>query len=242
MGIVLGGKQLAALITPLALVACGGDDAGPAITTLPPLPTSTAATSVAPTSSPPGEATSTTSSTTSTTSTTSTPTTTTMPGGGLLVLSAAGLGDATFGVDPEPALEYVRSVLGPPTDDTGWIDAAGPFGSCPGTTVRGVRWGDLLLLFGDESEESTGRLHFFAYVYGPPTGAEPTPSGLATAPGLGLGATVAELQRWYPEVQLYSDPVAGAGFVIEPRLSGNITSTQPDGVVTALYGGISCGE
>lgn len=231
------------MVASLAVAACGADDAGPAVTTLPPLPT----TAVAPTTSPPGgsptTSTSSTTSTTSSSSTTSTTSTTsTVPVGARLVLSASGLGDAAFGVDPEPVLDHVRAVLGPPTDDTGWIDAAGPFGSCPGTTVRGVRWGDLLLLFGDESEESTGRLHFFAYVYGPPAGAEPTPGGLATATGLGIGTTVAELVRLHPDVQLYSDLVAGSAFVIEPRLTGNITSTEPDGVVTAVYGGISCGE
>ncbi len=241
MSVVIGGRACVALVVGAVLAACGGDTTGPAVTTMPPLPTSAVTTSVVAPTGPPSSTASTSSTTTSTSSTT-TSTSTTVPLGAQLVLSATGLGDAAFGVDPEPVLDYLRGALGDPTDDTGWIDAAGPLGSCPGTTVRGVRWDDLLVLFGDESEESTGRLHFFAYVYGPPAGAEPSPPGLATDSGLTLGTSVTELTRLHPGVELYTDPVVGSGFVVEPRLSGNLTSTAPDGVVTAVFGGISCGE
>lgn len=242
---------LAALsaVTLLAVSACGGDDSTTDSTLAPEPPTSAAPQTTLPTSTTGSPTTASTSSSTSTsttstsTTTTTAPTTTTAAPGAALTLSATGIGDAAFGVDPEPVIEYMTGVLGPPTADSGWIDPFSPFGTCPGTTVRGVSWNELLLLFGDESEESSGgRLHFFAYVYGPPLGATPVPDGLVTAQGIGLGSSVEQLQAAVPGVELFADDVFGSGFIIETRLSGNLTNTTPTGVVTAIFGGVGCGE
>ena len=102
--------------------------------------------------------------------TTAAPTTiapTTVPAGAALVLRTNGVGDAAFGADADEVVAYVNSILGAPTADSGWADPFSTFGVCPGTEVRGVTWGDLTLLFSDESVVASGRRHFFTYSYGP---------------------------------------------------------------------------
>lgn len=155
---------------------------------------------------------------------------------------SGGLGDVRFGVDPEGVISYLKKRLGEPDSDSGYIDSYSEFGSCPGSRVRGVQWGDLLLLFGDESTVADGRLHFFSWKYGPVTGSRAEPPGLATEAGITLGSSVAELRRLYPQSEIFSDEIYGAGFEIERTLSGSLSSTERNGTVTVLYGGISCGE
>lgn len=83
----------------------------------------------------------------STTSSTSSTTTTSVPKAAKLVVAADGLGDALFGAEPEQVISYVTAVIGPPSDDSGWIDANTDFPACPGNELRIVRWDDLRLLF-----------------------------------------------------------------------------------------------
>lgn len=215
------------------LTACGlSDSSGDQLT---PLPTSVT-TTVAPTLAP------LTSSTTSTSSTSSSTTSTTTPGLEDLVLKGGGIGDVRFGVDPDGVISYMKKRLGEPDEDSGYIDSYSQFGSCPGSRVRGVRWGDLLLLFGDESTVIDGRLHFFSWKYGPASKSRVDPFGLKTESGITLGSSVADLRRLHPGVQVFSDEIFGAGFEIERTLSGSLSSTDRSGLVTVLYGGITCGE
>lgn len=158
------------------------------------------------------------------------------------MLWSGGLGDVRFGVDPQGVVTYISKRLGEPDEDSGYVDSYSEFGSCPGTRVRGVRWGDLLLLFGDESTVADGRLHFFSWKYGPRSGASAVPPGLTTESGVTLGTTVDALRRAHSGVQIFSDELFGAGFEIERTLSGALSSTGPSGIVTVLYGGITCGE
>ena len=60
-----------------------------------------------------------------------------------------------FGGDPDSVIEYMRSLLGEPTGDTGWVDPF-TFALCEGTEVRRVNWGVLSLLFGDQSRFGPG--------------------------------------------------------------------------------------
>lgn len=174
-------------------------------------------------------------------STTSTTSTTVAALAGL-ELWAGGIGDVRFGVDPEGVVTYMKKKLGDPDDDSGYVDSYSEYGSCPGTRVRGVQWGDLLLLFGDESTVADGRLHFYSWKYGPVSGDEPAPEGLRTKSGVTLGMTVADLRKLHPAAQIFSDEIFGAGFEIERTLSGSLSSVESTGRVTVLYGGISCGE
>jgi hypothetical protein len=219
----------------LTLVACGGG--GGTDDTLAPLVT-TGAPSVATTTSPATTSTSSTSSTSTSTSTT----TTTIIEGAELFLRSDGLGTIRFGVEPDGVVDYVSSLLGDPDSDTGYIDSFSEFGTCPGTEVRGVRWGDLLLLFGDESDFDSGRRHFYQWQFGPQTESPLRPNGPLTDGGIGLGATVADIRAVYPDVQIFDDDIFGPGFELEPLLWGTLTDDADSGRVIALVGGTPCGE
>lgn len=202
---------------------------------LQPLPTSITTTTTESTLAPSTSS----SSTSSTSSTTSSSTVASVDD---LKLWSGGIGDVRFGVDPEGVVTYLKKRLGEPTEDSGYIDAYSEFGSCPGSRVRGVRWGDLLLLFGDESTVVDGRLHFFSWKYGPMSGTALVPPNLKTEVGVTIGSTVSDLRRLHPSVEIFSDEIFGAGFEIERTLSGTLSSTESSGRVTVLYGGITCGE
>ncbi|MGZ4673737.1 MAG: hypothetical protein ACXV8K_13835 [Ilumatobacteraceae bacterium] len=187
--------------------------------------------------------TSTSTSTTSTTSTsTSTTTTTTVAPGADLVLRANGLGDAVFGAEPEGVVAYVSAIIGAPTVDTGWVDPLS-VGACPGTEFRQVFWGDLVLQFSDQSNVTTGRRHFFSYVYGPAFGATIAPAGLKTEAGIGVGSTVADLSGTYPSVVINpGSDLGGPNFLINDGLAGFLTGVSPTDTVTSVLGGQGCGE
>ena len=219
----------------VALAACGGG--GGSDDTLAPLVT-TGAPVVSTTS--PSSSTSTTS--TSSTSTSTSTTTTTIVEGAELFLRSDGLGSIRFGVEPDSVVDYVSSLLGDPDSDTGYVDSFSEFGTCPGTEVRGVRWGDLLLLFGDESDFDSGRRHFYQWQFGPQTESPLRPNGPLTDGGIGLGATVSEIRAVYPDVEIFDDEIFGPGFELEPLLWGTLTDDAPTGRVIALVGGTSCGE
>jgi hypothetical protein len=218
----------------LLLVACGssGSDAD----TLAPLPTPATSSTTTLASE------TTTTEVASTTSTSSSSTSSTFPETRDLVLRADSLGDIRFGVDPDAAIDYVTAFLGTPESDTGWIDAYSEFGSCPGTEVRGVRWGDLLLLFGDESDFDSGVRHFFQWQYGPTEDDVVDPLGPATDGGVTIGSTVSDIDRVYDSAEIFSDAVFGPGFELEPTLWGTLSDDASSGVVLSLYGGTPCGE
>jgi len=219
------------LAAVLSLAACGGG--GETTETLAPLPTSP--TTTLPTTLPPMTTTTSTtvSSSTSTTSTTVSPAET-------LVLRSDGLGDSLFGVDAAALIAIVTELLGKPDSDSGYVPTTKKFKLCPGTKVRSVRWGDLMLMFGDESGYAEGRLHFFSWNYGPVAGIAPVPMGPTTDGDITLGSTVAELLRVYPSAEIFMDDVAGASFSLENTLSGILSDQTPDGVVIAMYGGNAC--
>ena len=185
-----------------------------------------------------------TTSTSSTTSTTSTSTTsTTVAPGAELVLRNNGLGDAAFGADPEGVIAYVSSIIGNPTVDTGWVDPLS-VGACPGTELRQVFWGDLTLQFSDESSVTSGRRHFFSYVYGPSfVEGQIAPAGLKTDAGIGVGSTVAELTATYPSAVINpGDDFGGPNFFVNDGLAGFLTGVTPTDTVTSVLGGQGCGE
>jgi len=226
------------------LSACGsGGSNGDTLAPLP-IPVTTSATTVPESTSSSIAA--------STSSTSSSSTSSTYPETVDLVLRADSLGDIRFGVEPDAAIEYVTALLGDPTSDTGWIDSFSEFGTCPGTEVRGVHWGDLLLLFGDESDFDSGVRHFYQWQYGPtgdgPTGDGPTdddiadPLGPATDGGITMGSTVSDIDRVYDNAEIFTDVVFGPGFELEPGLWGTLSDDAPTGRVLALYGGTPCGE
>jgi hypothetical protein len=243
--------RIAVLIGALGLAVGGcSSDAAPAATTttvaaatLPPVATTTATTRPRPTTTTaPATTTSTSTTSTSTTTTVAPTTTTTTPPGAALVLRDNGLGDAAFGADPDGVIDFVTAFIGPPTVDSGWMDPLS-LGSCPGTEVRTVSWGDLNLYFGDESKVVVGRRHFFAYGYGPPFGTTINPAGLQTDRAIGVGSTVAQVEAAYPDVVVNpAEATAPASFQISPALTGQLSGVDDAATVTEVSGGFGCGE
>jgi hypothetical protein len=162
----------------------------------------------------------------------------------VLELGPDGIGKASFGGDPEQTIQYISSVVGAPSSDSGWVAATptSPFGICYGTDVRGVRWGDLLLLFGDEAHPDHVR-HFFGYNFGTfdtnPPALTGGPAGLRTAKGITVGSTVAEVKAAYKGVQVFAGPPATFELP-DADLGGELTNASPAGVVTSVYGGGGC--
>jgi hypothetical protein len=152
-----------------------------------------------------------------------------------LVLSGEGIGSAVFGADPDAVIDYVGSILGSDTADTGWVAP---------DTFR-VDWGTLSLLFTDESFFATGRRHFIGYEYGRVGGIGDEPAGLRTEGGLTLGSRVIDLLAEFPDaVVITGDEALGFpdNFYVSDIFYGLLTGTTPDDYVTVLFGGYGCGE
>jgi hypothetical protein len=226
----------------LVLAACGGSDDDTASTTeftlLPPTSSTTTTTTTTTTTVPP----------TTTPPTTTAPTTTVAPSTTVadpatveLLLSGDGIGTAGFGADPDGVVEYINSYLGPPSNDTGWIDPL-TIGLCSGDELRQVSWGVLTLLFGDVSDVVQGRRHFFGYGYGDQgeIGAEPV--GLQTTRGVMIGSRVIDVRAAYPAATINpEDDFTPPFFFVNDSLRGFLTGVSDDATVTAILGGGDCG-
>lgn len=231
-------RVLLGLFSAAALLAVGCSDESSSADT-----TTTAAvttTSVAPATTVPTTVAPTTTSSTTSTSMLSPVTTTTIPKVKGLQLSSAGLGNALFDADADGVIDYVNSILGIPTTDSGWVDPLATGTACPGTEIRFVDWNDLSLFFTDDV---TAIRHFAAYTYGQAFGPIISPFGLATDAGIGVGSTVAELRAAYPDVNVFpADDITGAGFEIEAGLVGFLTGTEDTDTILSFVGGVGCGE
>jgi hypothetical protein len=223
----------------LFAVGCSDETSSTGTTTTVAASTTTATTVAATTTT---VAATTTSSTTTSSTTTTVPasTTTTIAPVRGLPLSATGLGDALFGADADGVVDYVSSILGIPTTDSGWIDPTTTGAACPGTEVRFVDWNDLSLFFTDDA---TAVRHFASFTYGPAFGANIAPYGLATDADVGVGSTVAQLRAAYPTVNVFpEDGFNGPGFEIVTGLYGFLTGTADTDTIMSFVGGFGCGE
>jgi hypothetical protein len=170
--------------------------------------------------------------------TTEATTTTTEPAPSGLVLRGDGLGVVDFGAPPDAAVAAVAAELGDPASDTGWEPSFSEYGTCPGDQIRGVEWGGLILLFTDgDTAEGSGE-HFFTWrVIG-------APPPVATAKGLGFGATPADAHDLYGgqvEAVPAQDPFPA--FLRVAAEGGPITAYLDDtDTITNLEAGTPCGE
>jgi hypothetical protein len=156
-----------------------------------------------------------------------------------LVLSGEGIGSSLFGTDPEAVIQYVTSILGSNTADSGWVPPD-TFGFCPGSEVRRVDWGVLSLLFGDGSDYTTGRRHFMAWEYGRLGQVGDEPVGLRTAGGVTLGSRVVDVFGEFPDATLIpGDPDVELPdqFYLDDTFTGLLSGTGEDDFVTVLFGG-----
>jgi hypothetical protein len=161
-----------------------------------------------------------------------------------LILSGEGVGSALFGAEPDGVIDYVSSILGSDTADTGWV-APDSFAVCEGTTARRVDWGTLSLLFTDQSDYAAGRRHFMGYEYGRVGGIGDEPVGLRTPGGLTLGSRVIDLLAEFPDAKVnVGDEAVGIpdNFYVSKYFYGLLTGTTADDYVTVLFGGYGCGE
>jgi hypothetical protein len=171
---------------------------------------------------------------TSTTSSTST----TEPAAPAIALRGDGLGVVDLGAPPEEVVEAVSAELGEPSVDGGWESTSGSYATCPGERIRVVGWGGLTLLFTDgDTVHGTGE-HLFTWQV---TGAPPP---IATAEGLGFGATAADAEELYPEmVQRVPAEDPFPAFLGIAAEGGQITAYLDDrDTITNLEAGTSCGE
>lgn len=243
------------------LAACsGGDDEAGASVPTPPPSSAAAVTSAPPTSAPattaaPVPATSTAPApvTPAPTAAVTAPPTTAAPTAPVateplaiqeLVLTGEGLGSAVFGADPDGVIDYVSSILGGNTADTGWV-APDSFAVCDGTIARRVDWGTLSLLFTDLSPIANGRRHFIGYEYGRVGEIGDEPVGLRTPGGITLGSRVVDLLAEFPDAAVNAgDSQVGIpdNFYVSNVFYGLLTGTTAEDYVTVLFGGYGCGE
>lgn len=161
-----------------------------------------------------------------------------------LVLRPDGIGSAVFGAEPQGVIDYVTSILGGNTADTGWVDPF-TFADCRGDQVRRVDWGALSLLFGDVSDVAIGRLHFIGWEYGRVGEITDEPVGLRTPGGVTRGTRIVDLLVEFPDAAINEgeeDLAIPANFYVSDSFYGLLTGTTDDDYVTVMFGGFGCGE
>jgi hypothetical protein len=162
-----------------------------------------------------------------------------------------------FGYDDDDVIATVTDVIGPPSEDSGWLDSVTEgwerFGVCPSPRVRGVNWGEgddisLQLLFtdGDTDFWAGGVEHFYSYYYFGTS----APSTLATPEGIGIGSTLGDLRTVYSPSSItieeaFFDPSEGF-WTYDMRtwtgLWGYATGTADSDTITSINAGQGCGE
>jgi hypothetical protein len=161
------------------------------------------------------------------------------------VLTSGGLrGIAAFGDPQDRVVARLRDRFGAPDEDRTWDQAKLQyFGACPGDRHRFLRWGRLFALFTDgaTSYSPAGRWHFFAwYASDHQTTGSLDP---ATAVGIRVGSTVAELRAAYgSSVRIFKGPPSDGFVVGRGDLNGSLSNTSTSGRVTLLSAGAVCGE
>lgn len=157
-------------------------------------------------------------------------------------LTADGLGDVMFGIDPATVIAEISARFGGADFDSDWMPAeSNVYGSCPGETMRAVAWGSLTTIFVDDDSSELGGW-FYTYTYGydyaeNEGGIDPRGLNLRTDRGIGLGSTVADLRAAYGQ-QVIIDGDAALdvwSFVVDGEgMRGLLSGSQDDAVVTLL--------
>jgi hypothetical protein len=168
-------------------------------------------------------------------------------------LTEGGVGAVSFGTETDIALVELAllgdpEVEGDPDEDTGWIGSFSVYGTCPGSEIRVVRWGNLETFFTRDAMSDPGE--FFTYRVSDPL-ADRTDLRLRTEEGLMLGDDGATLDGLYgARVELtYVDIfdlwlywIDGAPPAYYTTLGGSITGDGAGDVVSSIEAGERCGE
>lgn len=159
-----------------------------------------------------------------------------------------GLGIAYFGQTESETVPLLEAALGQPSEDSGWVDAFSPWGSCPGDLVRRLAW-DGLAVFLVENPSGLGPLPagtpaFASYLY------FEDGFDLETPEGIHVGSTLDQLEAAYSSrVDISPAEWLGGGylyFLVRPMegwptwamMSGYVL----DGAVESIEAGILCGD
>lgn len=147
-------------------------------------------------------------------------------------LKDSGIGAIGFGTGTNAAIAEF-STLGQPSENSGWVNASGPYGSCPGTQVRMVRWGNLRTFY---TRSGSGEGTFFSWDV-IPTGRQEDQE-LATPSGVRFGDTQAQLKLRYGNLTRN-----GTSFYVNgdpDGISGTLDGTGYGAKITLLQGGPGC--
>jgi hypothetical protein len=151
-----------------------------------------------------------------------------------LVLSADGLGPLRFGTQAAQALSGLTQAFGRAAPPTRITDAA-----CGATRI--FKWNNLAVLV----NETSGRFGTPAGLVGWSLGAEaPSPLGLKTDKGIGIGSTVKALKAAYGNSVAIASADKGPAFRITTAsgvVAGELDALGDAGKVRSLQAGTVCG-
>ncbi len=162
-----------------------------------------------------------------------------------LRLAANRIGPIDIGTSESEALGRLVASLGPPDEDSGEVTSSGELGSCPGDTVRVVRWGPLAVVtVPSDAIRVLGGFRMDLALGGLDARAATIP----TLSGLRAGDSVADLQSIYNEftIDFLEEPELGLIFELRQPgeadllLWGPVTSEADDGRVTGIFSPDPC--
>jgi hypothetical protein len=207
-------------------------------------------------------------STSSTTASNATTASSTAPAGKVTLIDVGvdlPTGVVEFGDPMDAAVSKLTAALGKPAEDTGLGEPRRPYGRCPGTKVRALRYhgGALELLFGDSGTKAKGMV-FHSWVLTSEGQPRSTPRasvliGDVTTFDFGVGTTVKQFERGLGDPGGYSfetfDSADGPTFVVANEEAGNdpppgspeairgtLSSEEDAGTATLVEGGAGCSE
>lgn len=221
----------------LVLAACGTEGAADSSITIPDEGETTSSTEPTTTTQPAP-------STTATTSTTTPPS---------VVLGFDGLGVAAFRETETGVIDALEAFLGPPDDDSGWVQYADQqpgFGACGGDEWRLVRWGQLGVLLTNGAPPGGGDAtpHFAMYGYGGLHGLAPSVPALTTADGVTVGTSGQTVLDVYGAAATFvaGDEIVSPYILIEDGSPNPmlvlLDGDAPTGDVIGIRAGFLCGE
>ena len=238
---VLVGALVAVLIAAIAFAAAsdGNDppDAAPSTIDGAPAPT----TSVVPSST---ETSTTTSSTTRSTTTTRPfvprATGTVIPYETGIYVKTTTLTAFPFGEESDVVLTGLTAALGDPNHDTGWHKDD----MCEGSATRRVVWDDLELVF---TKGANGLLpDTLTFQQWHISGSSAMAIAMVTPEGIGVGSTVADLKRAYPDAKVTrARSSADDGIYLTkpeggPFIQGFTKDTSDKSLITSMWAGLAC--
>jgi hypothetical protein len=160
-------------------------------------------------------------------------------------------GVVEFGTPVEAAVAALEAGLGRPTKDTGVGKSFSAYGTCPGTKLRALEYGDgaLVLLFGDVKGPGLTLYQWELTTEGA-TADVPRASALVgdvTTYDFGVGTTVAALRAGVGDTVTVTpaDPPLPAQFVVHDQssgISGTLDGVSEQSKTTSVEAGQACGE